>query len=69
MAKGQTNADVIEDELNRSMPAAARAALGTTLRELVAQFNALLEKIDADEGAQDTDYASTLRVTPPEERP
>ena len=68
MAKGQTNAAIIADELDRSMPAAARAALGNVLRDLVAKHNALLAKLDADAGVTDTNFTATLRVTPPEER-
>lgn len=67
MAKGQTNPDIIEDELNRSMPAAARAALGTKLRELIEKHNALLVKLDADGGVTATNFAATLSITPPED--
>jgi hypothetical protein len=51
-------------ELNRSMPAAAHAALGTNLETIATQFNALLAKLDADAGITDTDYAATLALKP-----
>lgn len=34
-------------ELDHSMPAAAHAQLGTTLQNLIANFNAVLAKMDA----------------------
>lgn len=67
MAKGQNNPAVIANELDRSMPAAARAALGAWQADMTAKFNALLAKLDSNHAAA-TDHVSTLRVTPPEER-
>lgn len=68
MAKGQTNPAIIADELNRSMPAAARAELGAWQQEMTANFNAMLAKLDGDAGVSATNYLATLRVKPPEER-
>ncbi len=68
MAKGQTNPAIIADELDRSMPAAARAALGAWQRDMTASFNAMLAKLDADAGVTDANYLARLRVKPPEER-
>ena len=51
-------------ELNRSLPAASHAALGTNIQTLATQFNALLAKLDADVGVTSTDYVSTLRIAP-----
>ncbi|MGR9108261.1 MAG: hypothetical protein ACU843_15175 [Gammaproteobacteria bacterium] len=55
--------DIVK-QLDDSMPAASNAALGTTIEELQQNLNALLAKLDADVGVTDTNYASTLAVTP-----
>lgn len=68
MAKGQNNPAIIADQLDRSTPAAARAALGAWQREMTEKFNAMLAKLDADAGVTDTNFLATLRVKPPEER-
>lgn len=55
------------DELNRSMPAAKHAELGTRFNalqeaynDLAAKFDALTAKLDADSGVNGTDYASEI---------
>jgi hypothetical protein len=67
----------VQDELNRSMPAAKHALLGDTLVDvitahnalvdnfntLVTQYTALLAKLDADAGVTDTDYGATVPGT------
>lgn len=57
--------------LDRSMPAADQANLGLNLAELqtkhnalVAQYNALLAKLDADAGITDVNYATLLTASP-----
>lgn len=72
MAKGQTNPAIIADQLDRSTPAASRAALGAWQRDVTATLNAVLAKMDAAAAATVTSLGTTnvatLRVTPPEER-
>lgn len=58
----------VEDHLNRSMPAAHEAQLGTTLKDLITAHNALLAKLDADVGVTGTDYEATLAVATLESR-
>ena len=58
----------VEDHLNRSMPAAHEAQLGTVIKDLITALNALLAKLDADVGVTGTDYASTLVVKTLESR-
>lgn len=54
----------LKDELDRSMPAANHAKLGTLLEEMITQHNALLAKLDADVGVTDTNYVASLTITP-----
>jgi hypothetical protein len=67
----------IRDELDRSMPAAFKAKLGTTIYALIdlcnkqnAVIKALVAKLNADAGVTDTDYtaASLVDVKKPEQR-
>ena len=58
----------VKDELNRMAPAAADAKLGNVLTDIIANFNALLAKLDADAGVTDTTYTSLLKVTDIESR-
>lgn len=55
------------NELDRSMPAAQHAKLGTTLQTLIANFNAVLVKMDAAAAATvaalGTNNVATLTVT------
>ena len=55
----------VQDELNRSSPAADHAKLGNVLADLVAQVNAqravitaLVAKLNADAGVTDTNYSA-----------
>lgn len=50
------------DRLNRAMPANKTANLGTIVKELIDNHNALLVKLDADVNLTDDDYAATLSV-------
>ncbi len=72
MANGNTNAANIADQLNRSMPAAADAALGDWQKDVTTTLNAVLAKLDAAAAATvtalGTTNVATLRVKPPEER-
>lgn len=56
------------ERLNRMAPAAFTAELGQVLDDLITQHNALLAKLDADTGLDDSDYVSTLKITPLSER-
>ena len=67
----------IRDELDRSMPAAFKAKLGTSLYDLIklantqnAVIRALVAKLNADAGVTDTNYtaASLVDVKLPEQR-
>lgn len=67
----------VEDELNRSMPAAKRGFLGSVIYDLIALSNtqnavikALVTKLNADAGVTDTNYtaASLVDVKFPEQR-
>lgn len=58
-----------EDALNRCLPVAHRLGLGTLLKELIAQNNALraslaavTAKLDADAGVTDTNYTATAAI-------
>lgn len=60
-------ATTVQDELNRSMPAAKYARLGDLLVHLIDNLNAyrtanalLLAKLDLDAGVTDTNYAATV---------
>lgn len=67
----------VQDHLNKSMPIAAKAKLGDTIADLIAQvnaqgaalaalttkYNAALAKLDADAGVTDTNYAATEGAT------
>ena len=57
----------VRDSLNRMSPAAADAKLGDVLVDLVANFNALLVKLDGNHAAA-TDHAATLKVADIESR-
>lgn len=48
------------DKLNRCMPIAKEVGLGDILHEIITKQNALLQKLDADVGVTDVNYASTL---------
>lgn len=61
-------AGTVESQLNRSMPAAADAKLGTVLKDLITNLNALLVKLDADAGVTDTNYSATLTTVGLEQR-
>lgn len=61
-------AGTVEQQLNRSSPAAADAQLGTTIKDLITNFNALLAKLDGDAGVSATNHVATLAVTPLESR-
>ena len=59
-----------QDILNRSMPAAYKVKLGSTLDELIAahndlatKYNATLAKLDLDGTVTDTNYAALGAVT------
>jgi hypothetical protein len=59
-----------QDILNRSMPAAYKVKLGSTLDEIIAayndlatKYNATLAKLDLDTGVAGTDYAALGAVT------
>jgi hypothetical protein len=59
-----------QDILNRSMPAAFKVKLGSTLDEVIAAYNnlatkhnTLLAKLDADTGVADTNYSATQSAT------
>lgn len=59
-----------QDILNRSMPAAYKVKLGSTLDEVIAAYNSLvtkynatLAKLDLDTGVAGTDYAALGAVT------
>jgi hypothetical protein len=59
-----------QDILNRSMPAAYKVKLGSTLDEVIAAYNSLvtkynatLAKLDADAGVTDTNYSALGAVT------
>lgn len=58
----------VQEQLNRSSPAAADAQLGTTLKDLITSLNALLTKLDADAGVTDTNYSALLKVKDLESR-
>lgn len=58
------SAKVLEDQLNRSMPAAADAELGTKLAEIITKHNAAMAKLDADAGVTDTNYSALYAVKP-----
>jgi hypothetical protein len=60
------------NELDRSMPAAAHAKLGTTLQAVISNFNAVLTKLDSAGAATTatglaaqlgTNNVATLKVT------
>ena len=60
----------LQDELNRTTPAAAHAKLGDVVNDLIAAVNAntaalkaLSAKLDADAGVTDTNYTSTLTAS------
>lgn len=61
-------AGTVESQLNRSNPAAADAQLGTHLKELTDNFNALLAKLDGDTGVAATNHVATLAVKKLEDR-
>jgi hypothetical protein len=59
-----------QDILNRSMPAAFKVQLGSTLDEVITAYNdlatkhnTLLAKLDADAGVTGTDYVATQSAT------
>jgi predicted transcriptional regulator len=59
----------IQDELNRSMPAATRARLGDVIYNLINQHNALLVHLDtANVTGIGNANAATYSVTLPAER-
>lgn len=68
MAKPNIVGQDLEDLLNRCMPVAQRAKLGSVLYDLVNKHNALLAKLDADVGVSGTDYVATLKIKLPEDR-
>ena len=57
----------VKAQLNRMAPATSKAKLGDTLTDLVANFNALLAKLDSNHAAA-TDHVATLKVTDIESR-
>lgn len=77
MANGNTSAANIKDQLNRASPANADAALGSLVYDLAnavnalradlsalrTKYNAVLAKLDADEGVTDTNYAATQAMS------
>jgi hypothetical protein len=77
MAKQNIVGQDLEDLLNRCMPVAQRAKLGSVIYDLVNTVNAqnavirtLVAKLNADAGVTDTNYtaASLLDVKLPEAR-
>ena len=63
----------VQQKLNKSTPAAAEAALGDILNDLITavnalqtDYNTLVTKLNADAGVTDTNYATTTAsvVTP-----
>ena len=68
MAKLNIVGQDLEDLLNRCMPVAQRAKLGSVLYDLINSHNALLKKLDLDTGVGSTDHVSTLSVKLPEQR-
>jgi hypothetical protein len=59
---------VLVADLNRSDRAADNVKLGDVLRDLIANFNALLAKLDGDTGVNATNHAATLAVAKLEDR-
>lgn len=55
---------VVQDQLNRCMPAAADVKLGDKLAEIIANHNAAMAKLDADAGVTDTNYSALYAVKP-----
>lgn len=77
MAKLNIVGQDLEDLLNRCMPVAKRASLGTVIYDLVNAVNTqnaviktLVTKLNADAGVTDTNYtaASLVDVKKPEDR-
>lgn len=58
----------LQEELNRMNPAAGHAKLGDLLTEIIAKYNALAVKLDADAGVTDTNYSASLKIAPLSER-
>jgi hypothetical protein len=54
--------------LTNMTPAAKLVRLGTVLDDLISQFNAVLAKLDADNGVSATTFVSGNRVKPLSER-
>ena len=48
--------------LDKAMPMAAKAKLGTTLDDVINAINALAAKLDNDAGVTDTNYAATIAL-------
>ena len=57
----QTKA-VLQARLNKASPNDKAVKTGDVLNDIITNFNAMLEKLDADAGVTDTNYASTLAV-------